>query len=84
MHGFGIARRIAQVSGGVFRVNPGSLLLGFRRLERDGLIDAAWQKTELNRRARVYSLTAKGRRRLADEQDEWKRRTMAMARVLEA
>ena len=83
MHGFGIARRIEQVSGGVFRVNPGSLLLAFRRLERDGLIDANWQTTEHNRRARIYKITAKGRRRLADEKSEWERRTLAMARVLD-
>src|SRR6186713_1941463 len=45
MHGFGIARRIEQTSRGVFKVNPGSLLIAFQRLERDGLVDAAWQQT---------------------------------------
>jgi PadR family transcriptional regulator PadR len=83
MHGFGIARRIEQVSQGVFRVNPGSLLVAFRRLERDGLIVAKWQSTENNRRARVYQLTATGRRQLQQETRDWERRILAIARLLE-
>ena len=51
MHGFGIASRIEQTSRGVFKVNPGSLLTAFQRLERRGLIDAAWGQTEKGRRA---------------------------------
>ena len=62
MHGFGVAQRIEQISEGVFKVNPGSLLLAFQRLERDGLIDGEWSTSENNRRARYYSLTAAGRR----------------------
>jgi PadR family transcriptional regulator PadR len=84
MHGFGISRRIEQVSQGVFRVNPGSLLLAFRRLERDGLVDAEWQATENNRRARVYRLTDAGRRKLKHEARDWERRSAAIARLLEA
>jgi PadR family transcriptional regulator PadR len=84
MHGFGIARRIEQVSEGVFRVNPGSLLLAFRRLERDGLVEGEWRETDNSRRARFYRLTAGGRRRLKDEAREWERRVSAMARVLES
>ncbi len=84
MHGFGIARRIEQVSQGVFRVNPGSLLLAFRRLERDGLVDAEWQATENNRRARVYRITDAGRRKLREETRDWRRRSAAIARLLEA
>ena len=61
MHGFGIARRIEQVSRGVFKVNPGSLLTAFQRLERDGLLDAEWRKTEKSRRAKYYTLTRAGR-----------------------
>jgi len=83
MHGFGIARRIEQVSGGVFRVNPGSLLLAFRRLERDGLIGAEWQSTDNNRRARVYTLTPAGRKKLRDDTREWERRASAIARLME-
>ena len=84
MHGFGIARRIEQLSRGVFRVNPGSLLLAFRRLEGDGLVSAAWVETDNNRRARVYRLTPRGRRQLKDEAGDWERRVAAVARILEA
>jgi DNA-binding PadR family transcriptional regulator len=51
MHGFGITRRIEQISRGVFRVNPGSLLLAFQRMERQGLITGEWRASESNRRA---------------------------------
>jgi PadR family transcriptional regulator, regulatory protein PadR len=84
MHGFGITRRIEQISKGVFKVNPGSLLLAFQRMERDGLIDAEWRMSENNRRAKYYSLTTKGRSRLKAETREWERRTAAIARLLEA
>ena len=84
MHGFGISRRIEQISRGVFRVNPGSLLLAFRRLERAGLVDAEWQDTENNRRARVYRLTEAGRRQLKHEVNDWERRSAAIARLLDA
>jgi transcriptional regulator len=84
MHGFGITQRIEQISKGVFRVNPGSLMLAFQRLERNGFIDAEWRATENNRRAKYYSLTRKGRAQLAEETREWARRTAAIARLLEA
>ena len=84
MHGFGVSRRIEQVSRGVFRVNPASLLLAFRRLEREGLLEGEWRATENNRRARYYRLTAAGRRRLGAETRSWERRTAAIARLLEA
>ncbi len=84
MHGFGVARRIEQVSRDVFRVNPGSLLLAFRRLERDGLIDAEWRDTENSRRAKYYRLTTAGRKRLQQETRDWQRRIAAIARLLEA
>ena len=57
MHGFGIARRIEQTSRGVFKVNPGSLLTAFQRLERVGLLDSEWRQTENSRRAKFYTLT---------------------------
>ena len=82
MHGFGIARRIEQVSQGVFRVNPGSLLVAFRRLEREGLLGAEWRSTEHNRRARFYRLTESGRRRLKGDARDWDRRVAAIARVM--
>ena len=53
MHGYGIARRIEQISKGVFKVNPGSLMLAFKRMERAGLIDSEWRPTENNRHRRL-------------------------------
>ena len=53
MHGWGIAQRIRQMSGGVFEVNPGSLFPAFRRLERAGLLDCEWRSSENNRRAAI-------------------------------
>jgi transcriptional regulator len=84
MHGFGIARRIEQISRGVFKVNPGSLLTAFQRLERDGLLDAEWRQTENARRAKFYALTRAGRKRLDIETEDWTRRVTAMARLLKA
>ena len=84
MHGFGIARRIEQISRGVFKVNPGSLLTAFQRLERAGWLDAEWRQTESGRRAKYYSLTRAGRRQLDVETADWTRRVKAVARLLEA
>ncbi|HEY9226824.1 MAG TPA: PadR family transcriptional regulator [Gemmatimonadaceae bacterium] len=84
MHGFGIARRIEQISRGVFKVNPGSLLTALQRLERSGWLDAEWTQTENARRARVYSLTRAGRKQLDAETEDWARRAGAVARLLKA
>ncbi|HTE47106.1 MAG TPA: PadR family transcriptional regulator [Gemmatimonadaceae bacterium] len=84
MHGFGISRRIEQISRGVFLVNPGSLLVAFRRLERDGMITAEWRPTENNRRAKYYAITNRGLKRFKAETQDWERRTTAVARLLEA
>jgi len=84
MHGFGIARRIEQTSRGVFRVNPGSLLTAFQRLERAALIDAEWRRTDNARRAKFYTLTRAGQRRLDLETASWTRRASAVARLLKA
>ena len=54
MHGYGIARRIEQISRGVFKVNPGSLLTAFKRLEREGYLDAEWRQSDNSRRARYW------------------------------
>jgi transcriptional regulator len=83
MHGFGITRRIEQISKGVFKVNPGSLLLAFQRMERAGLIDAEWRATENNRRAKYYAITDKGRKQLKIETREWQRRAAAVTLLLE-
>jgi PadR family transcriptional regulator PadR len=84
MHGFGIARRIEQTSRGVFKVNPGSLLTAFQRLERAGFVDAAWRQTDNARRAKYYTLTATGKKRLEIETANWTRRVTAVARLLKA
>jgi len=82
MHGFGIARRIEQVSRGVFKVNPGSLLTAFQRLERAGWIDSEWRDTDNSRRAKFYTLTRVGRKQLEVETIDWMRRAGAVARLL--
>ena len=84
MHGYGIARRVEQVSRGVFKVNPGSLLTALQRLERAGWLDAEWRQTKNSRRARVYMLTRAGRRQLEVETADWTRRASAVARLLKA
>jgi transcriptional regulator len=84
LHGYGIARRIEQVSQDVFKVNPGSLLTALRRLERAGWLDAEWRQTENARRAKFYSLTRAGRRQLEVEAEDWRRRSAAVGRLLAA
>lgn len=84
MHGFGIARRIEQVSRGVFKANPGSLLTAFQRLERVGWLDSEWRQTDKSRRAKFYSLTRAGRKQLQVETTNWNRRASAIARLLKA
>jgi len=82
MHGFGIARRVEQVSRGVFKVNPGSLLTALTRLERSGWLDAEWRQTANSRRAKYYRLTRTGRKQLETETSRWARRASAVARIL--
>ena len=84
LHGFGIARRIEQISRGVFKVNPGSLLTALQRLERAGWLDAEWRDTENARRAKYYTLTRAGRKQLDEETADWNRRASAVARLLKA
>lgn len=82
MHGFGIARRVEQVSREVFKVNPGSLLTALQRLERAGWLDSEWRNTENSRRAKFYSLTKTGSKQLEIEEADWNRRASAVARLL--
>jgi PadR family transcriptional regulator len=84
MHGFGISRRIEQMSRGVFKVNPGSLLVALQRLERNGWLDGEWRQTENSRRAKFYTLTRAGRKQFDHETAEWTRRAGAIARLLKA
>jgi transcriptional regulator len=82
LHGFGIARHVEQISRGVFKVNPGSLLTALQRLERAGWIEAEWRATRNSRRAKFYGLTRAGEKQLEIEPADWLRRASAMARLL--
>ena len=84
MHGYGVALRIEQMSGGVFRVNAGSLFVAVERLQRAGMIRSEWKTTENSRRAKYYALTEQGRKKLNSETREWNRQVAAIARILEA
>src|SRR5215813_6499362 len=81
---YGMPLPIEQISKGVFQVNPGSLFPAFRRLERSGWIQPEWRATENNRRAKYYSLTEAGRKKLKTETQEWGRQIAAITRILEA
>jgi PadR family transcriptional regulator, regulatory protein PadR len=83
-HGFGIARRVEQISRGVFKVNPGSLLTALQRLERAGWLDSEWRQTANSRRAKFYKLSRAGRKQLEFETADWTRRASAIARLLKA
>ena len=84
MHGFGIGRRVEQISRGVFKMNPGSLLTALQRLERAGWLDSEWRQTENSRRAKFYKLTRSGKKQLEAETADWTRRASAIARLLKA
>ena len=84
MHAFGIGRRVEQISRGVFKVNPGSLLTALQRLERAGWLDEEWRQTENSRRAKFYTLTRAGKKQLEVETADWTRRASAIARLLKA
>ena len=82
LHGYLIAARLEQVSGGALQINMGTLYPGLMRLEQRGLVRAEWKVTDTNRKARFYSLTAAGRRQLAAEKAEWDRMASIMRAVL--
>lgn len=84
LHGLGVSRRIEQITGGTFVVQPGSLFPALHRLEEAGWLTSTWQPSENNRRAKYYRLTRTGRRQLGQEAAEWNRIALAIARALEA
>ena len=84
MNGWAIAKRIVQISGNVLQVQQGSLYPALHRLEHQGWIKAAWNESENNRRAKFFSLTAAGRKRLQSELDNWRRLSSAIGLVIEA
>lgn len=82
LHGYGIASRIHALSDEALRVGEGTMYPALHRLTNNGLVRAEWKKSETNRRARFYSLTAAGRKQLAIEEEHWTRVTAAVARFL--
>ena len=84
MHGYGIAQRLEQISGGLFGVSNGSFFPALYRLESKGWVRGSWGTSENGRRARFYSLTAAGRRQLDVEKRNWDQITLAIEKVLRA
>jgi PadR family transcriptional regulator PadR len=82
-HGYAIAARLEQVSGGALQLNMGTLYPGLMRLEQRGLVKGTWGLTESHRRARFYALTAAGRRQLAAERADWDRMAALIRAVLD-
>ncbi len=82
MHGWAIAQRIRQVSNEVLQVQQGSLYPALHRLEQNGWLKAEWRDSENNRKAKFYSLTAAGKKRLAEEVAQWERLSGAIQLVI--
>ena len=84
LHGLGVSRRVEQVTGGTFVVQPGSLFPALHRLEESGWLSSEWEASENNRRAKYYKLTKAGRKQFGEAAEQWNRIALAMARALEA
>ena len=84
LHGLGVSRRVEQMTGGTFLVQPGSLFPALHRLEEAGWVTSTWQPSENNRRAKYYRLTRAGQRQLGEETAQWNRIALAIARALDA
>jgi PadR family transcriptional regulator, regulatory protein PadR len=82
LHGYGIARRIEQVSEKVLQLNEGTVYTALLRLQHQGWIASEWGASENNRRAKFYSITASGRKQLAKEAEDWKRISGVIGRLL--
>ena len=82
LHGMGISRRIAQMTNAAFDVKAGSLFPALHRMEQAGWLTSSWGQAETNRRAKFYSLTKKGKKRLQTETERWARISLAMAAAL--
>jgi PadR family transcriptional regulator len=82
LHGYGIARRIEQISGDALSVNYGTLYPSLLKLEQEGYIASEWASSENNRRAKFYRLTAAGRKQVSREEKQWERATEIVARFL--
>jgi PadR family transcriptional regulator PadR len=84
LHGYGIARRIEQVSGNLVSVKYGTLYPALLKLEQEGYISSAWGISDNNRRAKFYSLTRAGRKKLEKEARQWEQTTTVIARLFSA
>jgi transcriptional regulator len=83
LHGYGIARRIEQISKDVLQLNQGTLYPALLHMEQEGWISSRWGASEKNRKAKFYSITAAGRRRLAKETEEWRRMSSTIERFID-
>jgi PadR family transcriptional regulator PadR len=83
MHGYGVGQRITQLAEEMLKVEEGSLYPALYRLEEGGWVKSEWGTSDNNRRARFYTLTAKGRRRLGVEEENWRRLVLAVGKVLQ-
>ncbi|HLJ79782.1 MAG TPA: PadR family transcriptional regulator [Acidobacteriaceae bacterium] len=81
-HGYGIARRIEQVSGNEVLLNQGTIYASLVRLQQRGWIDGKWGVSENNRKAKFYRITARGRKQMAEDATHWRRLSAVMGRVL--
>jgi PadR family transcriptional regulator PadR len=84
LHGLGVSQRIEQITGGVFQVKPGSLFPALHRLDQEGWIEGSWGESANNRRAKYYTLTSAGKRRLGEEKRNWAQVVLAITKVMEA
>jgi transcriptional regulator len=84
LHGYGIARRIEQTSGDALTLNYGTLYPALLKLEQEGYVSSEWGMSDNNRKAKYYSLTRAGRKRVAKAAEEWERTTAILARFLAA
>ena len=84
LHGYGVLLRIEQITGGALLVEQGALYPALARLEHQGLLDTEWGTSDNNRKAKFYTLTAAGRRRLKQETERWNRIALAMTTALRA
>lgn len=83
-HGYGVLLRIEQITGGALTIEQGALYPALHRLERQGLLETEWGTSDNNRRAKYYTLTATGRKRLGEEVQSWNRLVTAMSTALRA
>lgn len=84
MHGWGVIKRIQQLSQGIYQVNQGSLYPALQRLKKKGWIRSEWRVTENSRRAKYYTLTDTGKEKLGEERRAWELSTSTVGRILEA